>query len=212
MQVVTEKLELPPLSLQNTEGIRLMTVDIGTTTIAMQLYDADGKVVDSFPSVNPQVSYGADVLSRIEAARDPGKAADMQKKVLDLIEKGVQRFSKKIQENESIQMVIAANTTMTYLLMGWDPAELGIAELWTRRSQAFPVISFPDCLLLSAGTSQQEYWPVKCWSRRSPCCSSIWVPTVRWRWVTDRSCMPVPRRPDLPSRAGQTVVSGARIW
>lgn len=95
MQVVTEKLELPPLSLQNTEGIRLMTVDIGTTTIAMQLYDADGKVVDSFPSVNPQVSYGADVLSRIEAARDPGKAADMQKKVLGLIEKGVQRFSKK---------------------------------------------------------------------------------------------------------------------
>lgn len=80
MQVVTEKLELPPLSLQNPEGIRLMTVDIGTTTIAMQLYDADGKVVDSFPSVNPQVSYGADVLSRIEAARDPGKAADMQKK------------------------------------------------------------------------------------------------------------------------------------
>ena len=104
-----------------------LAVDIGTTTIAMQLYDADGKVVDSFPSVNPQVSYGADVLSRIEAARDPGKAADMQKKVLDLIEKGVQRFSKKIQENESIQMVIAANTTMTYLLMGWDPAELGRA-------------------------------------------------------------------------------------
>ena len=81
MQVVTEKLELPPLSLQNTEGIRLMTVDIGTTTIAMQLYDADGKIVDSCPSVNPQVCYGADVLSRIEAARDPGKAADMQKKV-----------------------------------------------------------------------------------------------------------------------------------
>ena len=127
MQVVTEKLELPPLSLQNPEGIRLMTVDIGTTTIAMQLYDADGKVVDSFPSVNPQVSYGADVLSRIEAARDPGKAADMQKKVLDLIEKGAQRFSKKLQEKESIQMVIAANTTMTYLLMGWDPAELGRA-------------------------------------------------------------------------------------
>ena len=127
MQVVTEKLELPPLSLQNPESIRLMTVDIGTTTIAMQLYDADGKVVDSFPSVNPQVSYGADVLSRIEAARDPGKAADMQKKVLDLIEKGAQRFSKKLQEKESIQMVIAANTTMTYLLMGWDPAELGRA-------------------------------------------------------------------------------------
>ena len=90
MQVVTEKLELPPLTLQNPDGKRLMTVDIGTTTIAMQLYDMTGKVVDSFPSVNPQVSYGADVLSRIEAAKDPGKAADMQKKVRDLMEKGVQ--------------------------------------------------------------------------------------------------------------------------
>ena len=88
MQVVTEKLELPPLTLQNPDGKRLMTVDIGTTTIAMQLYDMTGKVVDSFPSVNPQVSYGADVLSRIEAAKDPGKAADMQKKVRDLMEKG----------------------------------------------------------------------------------------------------------------------------
>ena len=66
MQVVTEKLELPPLTLQNPDGKRLMTVDIGTTTIAMQLYDMTGKVVDSFPSVNPQVSYGADVLSRID--------------------------------------------------------------------------------------------------------------------------------------------------
>lgn len=127
MQVVTEKLELPPLSLQNTGGRRLMTVDIGTTTIAMQLYDMSGKVVDSFPSVNPQVSYGADVLSRIEAAKDPGKAADMQKKVRNLIEKGVQRFSKKLQPRETLQMVIAANTTMTYLLMGWDPEELGKA-------------------------------------------------------------------------------------
>lgn len=127
MQVVTDKLEMPPLSLQNTGGRRLMTVDIGTTTIAMQLYDMSGKVVDSFPSVNPQVDYGADVLSRIEAAKDPEKAADMQKKVRDLIEKGVQRFSKKIQPRETLQMVIAANTTMTYLLMGWDPEELGKA-------------------------------------------------------------------------------------
>ena len=46
MQVVTEKLELPPLTLQNPDGKRLMTVDIGTTTIAMQLYDMTGKVVD----------------------------------------------------------------------------------------------------------------------------------------------------------------------
>ena len=127
MQVVTEKLELPPISLQNTEGIRLMTVDIGTTTIAMQLYDTAGKVVDSFPSVNPQLIYGADVLSRIKAAEDSQKAADMQQKVRTLIEKGIQRFQKKLESGEKLQIVIAANTTMVYLLMGWDPTELGKA-------------------------------------------------------------------------------------
>ncbi len=127
MQVVSEKLQLPKLHLDNADGVRLMTVDIGTTTVAMQLYDRDGKVVGSFPSVNPQITYGADVLSRIAAAKDPGKAADMKKKVQDLIQKGVQRFSKKLQPEESLQMVIAANTTMVYLLMGWDPAELGRA-------------------------------------------------------------------------------------
>ena len=136
MQVVTEKLEIPPLSLQNADGRRLMTVDIGTTTIAMQLYDMSGKVVDSFPGVNPQVIYGADVLSRIEAAKDPGKAADMQKKVRDLMEKGVQRFSKKLQPGETLQMVIAANTTMIYLLMGWDPEELGKAPFTVSHSGA----------------------------------------------------------------------------
>ena len=136
MQVVTEKLELPPLTLQNPDGKRLMTVDIGTTTIAMQLYDMTGKVVDSFPSVNPQVSYGADVLSRIEAAKDPGKAADMQKKVRDLMEKGVQRFSKKLQPQETLQMVVAANTTMTYLFMGWNPEELGKAPFTVSHSGA----------------------------------------------------------------------------
>ena len=127
MQVVTEKLALPHLQLKNEQGIRLMTVDIGTTTIAMQLYDMCGKVVDSFPSVNPQVSYGADVLSRIKAAQDPEKAADMQQKVQNLIAKGVQRFSKKLDDGEQLRMVIAANTTMVYLLMGWDPEELGRA-------------------------------------------------------------------------------------
>lgn len=127
MQVVTQRLQLPKLQLKNDKGIRLMTVDIGTTTIAMQLYDADGKVVDSFPGVNPQTVYGADVLSRIKAAEEPQIAADMQEKVRSLIEKGVQRFQKKLAPEETLQMVIAANTTMVYLLMGWNPAELGRA-------------------------------------------------------------------------------------
>ena len=136
MQVVAEKLQLPKLNLDNADGVRLMTVDIGTTTVAMQLYDRDGKVTDSFPSVNPQTEYGADVLSRIRAAENPVHAADMQAKIRGLIEKGVQRFSKKLAPGESLQMVIAANTTMIYLLMGWNPAELGKAPFRVSHPEA----------------------------------------------------------------------------
>lgn len=105
----------------------LAVADIGTTTIAMLLYDADGSVVDRFVTVNPQTVYGADVLSRIRAAEDRGAAADMQAMVRGQLEQGLKRFTGSLRSGEELYLVLAANTTMTYLLMGWDPAELGRA-------------------------------------------------------------------------------------
>ena len=47
----------------------MIAVDLGTTTIAMQLVDIDTKeTVDTYCAMNPQRCYGADVLSRIQAA------------------------------------------------------------------------------------------------------------------------------------------------
>lgn len=106
---------------------RLAVADIGTTTIAMLLYNADGSVADRFVAVNPQTAYGADVLSRIRAAEDPKAAADMQAMVRGLLEQGLKRFAGSLRSGEELYLVLAANTTMTYLLMGWDPAELGRA-------------------------------------------------------------------------------------
>lgn len=106
---------------------RLAVADIGTTTIAMLLYNADSSVADRFVSVNPQIVYGADVLSRIRAAEDAGAAADMQAMVRGLLEQGLKRFSGSLRSGEELYLVLAANTTMTYLLMGWNPAELGRA-------------------------------------------------------------------------------------
>lgn len=49
----------------------LAAVDLGTTTIAMQLIDMDsGQAADTYCAMNPQRSYGADVLSRIQAANE----------------------------------------------------------------------------------------------------------------------------------------------
>ncbi|MDE6064220.1 MAG: hypothetical protein K2G20_06515, partial [Lachnospiraceae bacterium] len=50
----------------------LAAVDIGTTTVAMQLRSLqDGSILDTFTCLNPQGKYGADVLSRIKAAEEP---------------------------------------------------------------------------------------------------------------------------------------------
>lgn len=108
-------------------GRRLVAADIGTTTIAMLLYHEDGSVADRYVAVNPQTMYGADVLSRIRAAEDPECAGEMRRQVEGVLEKGVRRFAAGLSAGESLYMVLAANTTMTYLLMGWDTAELGRA-------------------------------------------------------------------------------------
>lgn len=108
----------------------LAAVDIGTTTIAMVLYHASGEEWDHFVTVNPQGKYGADVLSRIQAAQNKEAARDMREAVLQILLEGIQHFQKRLQEAGEMnleQIVIAANTTMIYLLMGFNVVSLGQA-------------------------------------------------------------------------------------
>ena len=108
--------------------VGLVTADIGTTTIAMQLHNAKGDCIDRFVSLNPQAEFGADVLSRIAAVnRDNNSAVKMRSLVLECLKKGLAQFETQIPREKIRQLVIAANTTMTYLMMGWDPRELGEA-------------------------------------------------------------------------------------
>ncbi|MBR1771486.1 MAG: DUF4445 domain-containing protein [Lachnospiraceae bacterium] len=107
---------------------RLAAADIGTTTIAMQLYDRAGGVAAEYVCVNPQSIYGADVLSRIAACGTKGRAAEhMRQMVREKLEEGLTRFRALLAPEEELRLVLAGNTTMTYLLLGHDPAELGRA-------------------------------------------------------------------------------------
>lgn len=108
-------------------GRRLAVADIGTTTIAMLLYGEDGTVEDRYLAVNPQTVYGADVLSRIQAAADPAKAADMTEMVREALRQGILRFRRRLVPGQELCLVYAANTTMSYLLQGIDVRELGQA-------------------------------------------------------------------------------------
>lgn len=105
-----------------------IAVDIGTTTLAAQIVDlGSGQVLASASSVNRQRSFGADVISRIEAASggSGGKLqglirADISSLVGSLLDQ-VQAQARDVK-----RVVIAGNTTMGHLLMGYPCETLGV--------------------------------------------------------------------------------------
>ncbi len=125
--------ERKPGNREREDSLRLVAVDIGTTTVAMLLYDREGQVSDRYVAVNPQSVYGADVLSRIRVAEKPGTdgkrdvAEKMQNMIRGVLETGFTRFAKKLKPGEQLLAVVAANTTMSYLFLGRNPKELGRA-------------------------------------------------------------------------------------
>lgn len=99
--------------------------DIGTTTIAMELYSAEGEKKAEYVCPNPQRIFGADVISRIQAAENPMNSRQMQALIKKVLEEGLQEL--KSQGTYVERMYIAGNTTMLYLLLGHDTAPLGYA-------------------------------------------------------------------------------------
>jgi len=98
-------------------------VDVGTTTIALKLYDlATGAVLAREGAMNPQRSIAADVMGRIGAAMG-GQAAMLQSMVTDSIRALLARTG----QNAVDTLVVTGNTTMLYLLTGRDPACLSRA-------------------------------------------------------------------------------------
>ncbi len=99
-----------------------VAIDIGTTTIAMELIEiASGEVLESIGELNRQSCYGADVISRI-AAYNQGKGDELRKIIREQLEKMMQKLSQK----NIAKIVIAANTTMIHILMGYECNTLGV--------------------------------------------------------------------------------------
>lgn len=125
----------------------IIAVDLGTTTIAMQLMGMEsGRVLDTYCEMNPQRRYGSDVLSRIKASCE-GSREILQQLVIEVLERGVSQFERCLAGRETetqskaerpsgtaaklgkgagiSAMCIAGNTTMEHLLMGYDVSTLG---------------------------------------------------------------------------------------
>ncbi len=96
-----------------------LAVDIGTTTLAARLYDVGGNLLSAATSLNPQIRWGSDVVSRIESAIN-GNAEDLRQAVADGINKLVARLAEKadVCAVDIDGAVITGNTAMLSILTG----------------------------------------------------------------------------------------------
>lgn len=118
---------IPPVSPM--EGRYGAAIDIGTTTIALLLYDlTTGRCVGASNMLNPQTCVAADVIGRIDAALH-GKADSLRGQVESSLQTLLAAACAQagIHANEVASLVVTGNTTMLYLLTGRDPYSLSRA-------------------------------------------------------------------------------------
>jgi len=108
----------------NSEEIIGAAVDIGTTTIALSVYNlATGKCLSAKTAVNPQISISTDVMGRIDAA--------LHKKLLlmqEMVVSSIRTLAVTTGYFDKIdKWILTGNTTMLYLLTGRNPEALAVA-------------------------------------------------------------------------------------
>ena len=129
-----------------------LAIDIGTTTVAMELIRLDsGESIASDTFLNSQRRFGADVLSRIRSAGN-GHAEELRAVIHADIAAGIDRLTNKagVLPSSIQKAVVAANTTMVHLFLGLPTDTLGTAP-FVPAATIFPNYDFS-----SQGTSALE--------------------------------------------------------
>lgn len=126
-----EKMKGSGKNLEKPTGHVFCAVDIGTTTVVMQLAQKrTGKILYTHTFQNPQRAYGADVLSRLAAAEN-GLAERLRGILLTELENGVSRMQEKLQNSGYLEntweILCSGNTAIEHLLLGYPVEGLGKA-------------------------------------------------------------------------------------
>ncbi len=123
-----------------------IAVDLGTTTIAVQLINmSDAKVVGTSTDYNAQIKCGHDIISRINYAAYPKRLEELRKLIVETVNKliGQIRISKEINRVDISNAVLSGNTTMIHLLLGLKPEYIRL-EPYTPTLLSVPYITAKD--------------------------------------------------------------------
>ena len=101
--------------------------DIGTTTVVCHLIDGKtGEKLATVSEPSAQRSFGADVLSRIQAS-EAGKLEILKEQIIFQIAQMLRTLQKKAGREEQIhRLAVVGNTVMCHLFAGISPVSIGV--------------------------------------------------------------------------------------
>jgi len=133
-----------------------LALDIGTTTVCGQLLNLNrGKVIAQGIDYNGQISYGADVITRIAYSQKSGGLKKLQQVVVATINGVIEELltQSRLRPEDIGHMIVAGNTTMTQLFLGLDPKYIRLAP-YTPVANFFPPVKAKS---LGVNVGQQAY-------------------------------------------------------
>jgi uncharacterized 2Fe-2S/4Fe-4S cluster protein (DUF4445 family) len=120
-----------------------LAVDLGTTNAAAFLVDLKtGARLASLGIENPQVAWGADLISRINhAIRGPDASEALRLAVVNAINALAHDLARAVdaEPGDIADVVVCGNTAMQHLLAGWPVAQLGRAPFVAASADALDV-------------------------------------------------------------------------
>ncbi len=111
------------------EGAYGLAVDIGTTTVVAHLCDLrTGAVLATESTMNPQVPFGEDILSRISyiQSREDGLAR-LNAAIVEALNKLATRAARRaaLSPDDITEVVLVGNTVMHHIVLNISPVHIG---------------------------------------------------------------------------------------
>ena len=139
------------------DGVYGLAVDVGSTTVAAYLTDLrTGELLSTESMMNPQVSYGEDLMSRISYTMNrPDGLRKMHSAIIDAINTLASQAARSggIRNRQIQEIVLVGNTTMIHVMLGIPPVELGSAPFALANRDAYDVKARDLGLRLHAGAN-----------------------------------------------------------
>lgn len=152
------------MATQTGENEYGFAIDIGTTTIVVELiHKKTGRIVEAAGEVNQQRAYGADVIARISSCNE-GNLETLSSMIRNQLKEMMMRIWKKCCASAATgtieikrklsSIVIAGNTTMCHILMGYSCEQLGVYPFTPVNIKTIHIKSqelfgggFPSCMV-----------------------------------------------------------------